>query len=164
MKLLDKYILKTFLVTFFFVVLILLSVITVIDLTDKMDKFAKAHLGAGEIIGYYLDYIPWIGSLLTPITIFIAAVYVCSRMAGHTEVIAMLSSGMSFRRMLVPYFIGATLIAAISFVLNGWVIPNSNKSRLAFEMEYLKSKYYFEKTKHSHPGSFRHIFIYEELQ
>ncbi|WP_276373003.1 LptF/LptG family permease [Chryseolinea sp. H1M3-3] len=145
MKLLDKYILKTFLVTFFFVVLILLSVITVIDLTDKMDKFAKAHLGAGEIIGYYLDYIPWIGSLLTPITIFIAAVYVCSRMAGHTEVIAMLSSGMSFRRMLVPYFIGATLIAAISFVLNGWVIPNSNKSRLAFEMEYLKSKYYFEK-------------------
>jgi lipopolysaccharide export system permease protein len=145
MKLLDKYILKTFLVTFFFVVLILLSVITVIDLTDKMDKFAKAQLGAGEIIGYYLDYIPWIGSLLTPITIFIAAVYVCSRMAGHTEVIAMLSSGMSFRRMLVPYFIGATLIAAISFVLNGWVIPNSNKSRLAFEMEYLKSKYYFEK-------------------
>ncbi len=145
MKLLDKYILKTFLVTFFFVVLILLSVITVIDLTDKMDKFAKAQLNAIEIIGYYLDYIPWIGSLLTPITIFIAAVYVCSRMAGHTEVIAMLSSGMSFRRMLVPYFIGATLIAAISFVLNGWIIPNSNKSRLAFEMEYLKSKYYFEK-------------------
>jgi lipopolysaccharide export system permease protein len=144
-KLLDKYILKTFLVTFFFVVLILLSVVTVIDLTDKMDKFAKAELKALEIIGYYLDYIPWIGSLLTPITIFIAAVYVCSRMAGHTEVIAMLSAGISFRRMLVPYFIGATLIGAISFVLNGWIIPNSNKSRLAFEMQYLKTKYYFEK-------------------
>ena len=145
MKLLDKYILKTFLVTFFFVVLILLSVVTVIDLTDKMDKFAKADLGALDIIGYYLDYIPWIGSLLTPITIFIAAVYVCSRMAGHTEVIAMLSAGISFRRMLVPYFIGATLIGAISFALNGWIIPNSNKSRLAFEMQYLKTKYYFEK-------------------
>ena len=76
MKLLDKYILKTFLVTFFFVVLILLSVVTVIDLTDKMDKFAKAELKAIHILGYYLDYIPWIGSLLTPITIFIAAVYV----------------------------------------------------------------------------------------
>jgi lipopolysaccharide export system permease protein len=145
MKILDKYILKTFLVTFFFVVLILLSVITVIDLTDKMDKFAKAELNALEIIGYYLDYIPWIGSLLTPITIFIAAVYVCSRMAGHSEVIAMLGAGISFRRMLVPYFIGATLIGIISFVLNGWIIPNSNKSRLAFEMQYLKSKYYFEK-------------------
>lgn len=145
MKILDKYILKTFLVTFFFVVLILLTVVTVIDLTDKMDKFAKAELNAGDIIGYYLDYIPWIGSLLTPITIFIAAVYVCSRMAGHTEVIAMLGSGISFKRMLVPYFIGATLVGAISFVLNGWIIPNSNKSRLAFEMQYFKSKYYFEK-------------------
>lgn len=145
MKLLDKYILKTFLVTFFFVVLILLSVITVIDLTDKMDKFAKANLNAGEIFGYYLDYIPWIGSLLTPITIFIAAVYVCSRMAARTEVIAMLSAGISFKRMLVPYFIGATVVGIISFVLNGWIIPNSNKSRLAFEMQYFKTKYYFEK-------------------
>ena len=145
MKLLDKYILKTFLVTFFFVVLILLAVITVIDLTDKMDKFAKAELKAVHIFGYYLDYIPWIGSLLTPITIFIAAVYVCSRMAGHTEVIAMLSAGISFKRMLVPYFIGSALVGVISFVLNGWIIPNSNKSRLEFEMQYLKTKYYFEK-------------------
>jgi lipopolysaccharide export system permease protein len=145
MKILDKYILKTFLVTFFFVVLILLTVVTVIDLTDKMDKFAKAELNAVDIFGYYMDYIPWIGSLLTPITIFIAAVYVCSRMAGHSEVIAMLSSGVSFKRMMVPYFIGATLVGVISFVLNGWIIPDSNKSRLAFEMEYFKSKYYFEK-------------------
>ena len=145
MRLLDKYILKTFLVTFFFVVLILLAVVTVIDLTDKMDKFSKAELKAIDIFGYYLDYIPWIGSLLTPITIFIAAVYVCSRMAGHTEVIAMLSAGISFKRMLVPYFIGATLVGVISFVLNGWIIPNSNKSRLAFEMQYFKTKYYFEK-------------------
>jgi lipopolysaccharide export system permease protein len=145
LKLLDKYILKTFVVTFFFVVLILLSVITVIDLTDKMDKFSKADLNAGLILGYYLDYIPWIGSLLTPITIFIAAVYVTSRMAGHTEIIAMLSAGISFRRMFLPYFVGATLIGVISFVLNGWIIPNSNKSRLEFEMQYLKSKYYFEK-------------------
>jgi lipopolysaccharide export system permease protein len=144
-KLLDKYILKTFLVTFFFVVLILLTVVTVIDLTDKMDKFAKAELDAVAIFGYYLDYIPWIGSLLTPITIFIAAVYVCSRMAGHTEVIAMLSAGISFKRMLLPYFIGATLVGIISFTLNGWIIPNSNKSRLAFEMQYVKTKYYFEK-------------------
>ena len=146
MKLLDRYILKTFLITFFFVVLILLSVITVIDLTDKMDKFAKANLNAGEIFGYYLDYIPWIGSLLTPITIFIAAVYVCSRMAAHTEVIAMLSAGVSFKRMMVPYLIGAFFVGVISFVLNGWVIPNSNKSRLAW-IQYFKSKY-FLKTKH----------------
>jgi lipopolysaccharide export system permease protein len=143
-KLLDKYILKRFLTTFFFVVLILLAVITVIDLTEKMDKFAKAGLTAGQITTYYLDFIPWIGSLLAPITIFIATVYVCSRMAAHTEIIAILSSGISFRRILVPYFIGAALVGIINFALNGWVIPDSNKSRLAFELQYLKSKFYFD--------------------
>lgn len=125
-------------------VLILLAVITVIDLTENMDKFAKAGLKASQIFGYYLDFIPWIGSLLTPITIFIATIYVCSRMAGHTEIIAILSSGVSFRRMLIPYFIGASLVGIINFVLNGWVIPNSNKSRLEFQLQYLKSKFYFD--------------------
>ncbi len=144
MKLLDWYILKRFLSTFFFVVLILLSVITVIDLTEKMDKFAKAQLKAGQIAMYYLDFVPWIGSLITPITIFIATVYVCARMAGHTEIVAILSSGVSFRRFLVPLFIGAAVVAAISFVLNGWIIPDSNKSRLAFELQYIKNKYYFD--------------------
>ena len=124
--------------------LILLAVITIIDLTEKMDKFAKAGLKANEIFGYYLDFIPWIGSLLAPITIFIATVYVCSRMAGHTEIIAILSSGVSFKRLLVPFFIGAGLVGIINFVLNGWVIPDSNKARLEFELMHLKSKYYFD--------------------
>jgi lipopolysaccharide export system permease protein len=144
-KILDKYILKQFLSTFFFVVLILVSVIVVIDLTEKTDKYVKASLTAGQIAAYYGDFIPWIANLLSPITIFIATVYVCARMAAHTEVIAILSNGVSFRRMLVPYFIGAGIIAAISFVLNGWIIPNSNKSRVAFEVQYLRSKYYFDK-------------------
>jgi lipopolysaccharide export system permease protein len=145
MKLLDKYILKQFLSTFFFVVLILLSVVSIIDMTDKMDKFAKAGISTSAILGYYADYIPWIGSLVTPITIFIATVYVCARMAGRTEIIAILSSGVSFKRMLVPYFIGSFVVAVISFILNGWIIPNSNKSRLAFEVQYLKGKFYYDK-------------------
>lgn len=144
MKLLDKYILKRFLTTFFFVVLILLAVITVIDLTEKMDKYARFGLTWMQIIGYYLDFIPWIGSLLAPITIFIATVYVSSRMAAHTEIIAILSSGVSFRRILLPYFLGATLVGGLNFYLNGWVIPNSNKSRLEFEVMYLKAKFYFD--------------------
>lgn len=145
MKLLDRYIIQRFLTTFVFVVLILLAVITVIDITEKIDKYTKAKLGALEIIGYYLNYIPWIGSLLMPITIFIATVYVCSRMASHTEIIAILSSGVSFRRLLVPFFTGALFVAILSFALNGWIIPNSSKARLAFEMQYLKGKYYFDK-------------------
>ena len=145
MKLLDQYILKRFLSTFFFVVVILLSIVTVIDLTEKMDKYARAQLTTLEILGYYKDYVPWIGSLIAPITIFIATVYVCARMAGHTEIIAILSSGVSFRRLLFPFFIGSLIIAVASFVLNGWIIPNSNKSRLAFELEYLQNKFYFDK-------------------
>jgi lipopolysaccharide export system permease protein len=144
MKLLDRYILKRFLSTFFFVVMILLAVITVIDLTDKMDKFSKAGLKASQIFYYYLDYIYWIGSFITPITIFIATVYTCAQMAGRTEIIAILSSGVSFRRFLVPLFIGSFIVAAISFILNGWIIPNSNKRRLAFEMQYLKGKFYYD--------------------
>ena len=145
MRLLDKYILKQFLSTFFFVVVILLAVISVIDMTDKMEKFAKADLSSAEIFGYYLDFIPWIGSLITPITIFIATVYVCSRMAVRTEIIAILSSGVSFRRMLVPFFFGALFVAGLSFVLTGWIIPDSNKTRLAFEVQYLKNKFYYDK-------------------
>jgi lipopolysaccharide export system permease protein len=145
MKILDKYILKTLLSTFFFVVLILLAVITVIDLTEKMDKFAKAGVTSGQIADYYLDYISWIGSFITPITMFIATVYVCARMAGHTEIIATLSSGVSFRRFLLPFLAGAAIIGAISFVLNGWIIPDSNKSRLEFEVQYIKNKYYYDK-------------------
>ncbi len=144
MKILDRYILKTLLSTFFFVVLILLAVITVIDLTEKMDKFAKAGVTSGQIAAYYLDYIAWIGSFITPITMFIATVYVCARMAGHTEVIAVLSSGISFRRFMLPFLVGAVFIGVISFTLNGWIIPNSNKSRLEFEVQHIKNPYYFD--------------------
>lgn len=140
MKLLDRYILRQFLSTYVFVVALLLAVITVIDLTEKTDKYAKAKLGFIEILGYYGNFLPWIAGLITPITVFIATVYVTAKMAGHTEIVAILSSGVSFRRLLLPYFVGAALIAGVSFWLNGWIIPNSNKSRLAFELEYLKPK------------------------
>lgn len=145
MKILDKYILKRFLSTFFFVVLILISIIVVIDITEKIDKYVKHHLTTLQVLGYYRDFVPWVTNLISPITIFIATVYTCARMAAHTEVIAILSSGTSFRRFLLPYFIGAGIIASISFVLNGWVIPNSNKSKLAFEVQYFENKYYFDK-------------------
>src|SRR5688572_8151276 len=159
MKLIDKYILKRFLSTFFFVVLILLAVITVIDLTEKMDKLAKADVTGLQIARYYLDFIPWVGSFITPITIFIATVYVCAQMAGRTEIIAILSSGVSFRRMLVPYFIGAAVVAAVSFVLNGWIIPNSNKRRLAFEVQYLKTRFYFDK-RNIHMQVASNVYLY----
>lgn len=146
MKLIDKYILKKFLGAFIFTVLIIVSIILVIDITEKTDKFAEAALSTSQVVGYYMDFIPWIANFITPLTVFIATVFVTAKMAGHTEIVAILSSGVSFRRMLLPYLIGSTLIALTSFVLTGWIIPNSNKSRVAFEVEYLKSKFYFDKT------------------
>lgn len=142
MKILDRYILKKVLSTFFFVVLILMAIITVIDVTEKMDKFAKNNLDSATILGYYIDFIPWIAGLITPITIFIAIIYVTSRLASHTEIISILSGGVSFRRLLLPYFLASAVIASISFVLNGWVIPAATKSRLAFELRYFNNRYY----------------------
>ncbi|MCW5909944.1 MAG: LptF/LptG family permease [Cyclobacteriaceae bacterium] len=138
MTILDRYIIKKILATFFYVVLILVAIITVIDVTEKIDKFVVNNLSTPRILGYYGDFIPWIAGLIAPITVFITIVYVTSRMAAHTEIIAMLSSGISFRRLLVPYFIAAFIIAALSFYLNGWVIPKSNRERIEFELQYFK--------------------------
>ena len=143
MKILDRYILKKFLTAFFFVVLILVTIICVIDLTEKNDDFIKHNLGFSEIMGYFLAFIPYIANFITPITVFIATVFVTSKMAGNTEIIAILSSGVSFRRMMVPYFIGASIIAVLSFVLTGYILPNANKKRVAFEIEYIKKPFRF---------------------
>lgn len=143
MKILDRYILKKFLSSYIFVVLILIAVTVVIDITEKSDDFMQHQLSFHQIARYYVDFIPWIANLVTPITVFIAAVFVTSKMASHTEIVAILCGGVSFFRMLVPYFIGAILIAAVSFYLNGWVIPNSDKSRVAFLVEYTRKPYNF---------------------
>ena len=138
MTILDRYIIKKILSTFFYVVLILVAIITVIDLTEKIDKFATNNLSTSQVLGYYGDFIPWIAGLISPITVFISIVYVTSRMAAHPEIIAILSSGVSFRRLLAPYFISAAIIGGISFFLNGWIIPKSNQERLEFELQYFK--------------------------
>ncbi|MBX2915615.1 MAG: LptF/LptG family permease [Cyclobacteriaceae bacterium] len=138
MTILDRYIIKKILATFFYVVLILVAIITVIDVTEKIDKFVINNLSTARILGYYADFIPWIAGLISPITVFITIVYVTSRMAAHTEIIAILSSGVSFRRLLLPYFIAAIIIGGISFYLNGWVIPKSNRERIEFELQYFK--------------------------
>lgn len=145
MTILDRYIVKKILSTFFYVVLILVAIITVIDLTEKMDKFAVNNLNTTQILGYYGDFVPWIAGLISPITVFISIVYVTSRMAAHTEIIAILSSGVSFKRLLVPYFIAATIIALLSFYSNGWLIPKSNQERISFEMQYFKKNSQFSR-------------------
>lgn len=144
-KLLDWYILKRFLVTFFFTVLLLISVICVIDLTERLDDFLFSGASFMEVfVDYYLNFIPWIANMLTPILIFISSVFITARMAAQTEFVAMLSSGMSYLRILVPYVIGATMIAILTFYLIGWVIPKANQGRVDFENKYFEDDYTFD--------------------
>jgi len=146
MKILDRYILKKLITTFLFVVFIIVAIIVVIDVTEKIGDFTKPEVPLGRIFQYYADFIPWIANLISPITVFIATVFVTANMAAHTEIISILASGVSFKRMLVPYFGAALIIALVSFYFNGWVIPNANKSRRSFEIEFIEGKFYFSKT------------------
>ena len=108
MSILNKYILKKFLKTFLFVVGILVIVIVVIDFTEKNDKFIKNELTFFEILRYYYGFIPYISSLITPITAFIATVYVTAQLAMRTEIIAILSSGKSLKAIISSFFLWFT--------------------------------------------------------
>lgn len=139
MKRLDWYILRKFLITFFFVVLILVSVILIITYAERNGSFIEHRIPTHQIFGYFLNFAPYIANVITPITVFIAATFVTSRLASHTEIVAILSGGVSYFRFMRPFLIGATVIALISFVLTGWVIPNANKSRILFEIDYFNT-------------------------
>lgn len=139
MKILDRYILKKFLGTFIFVLLLIVAIITLIDITDKHEYFIKHQLSYQEILGYYHAFLPFMTNMVTPITVFITTVFVTSRLAQYTEIIAILGSGCSFLRFMVPYLIGASLITLASFVLTGWVLADANKKRVTFEIEYIDS-------------------------
>jgi len=159
MKKLDWYILKKLLVTFVFVVGMLELIICVIDFTEKNDDFIKNEVSGAQIRDYYLSFMPYIASLLTPITVFIATVLVTARMAAKTEIIAILASGISFKRMMFPYLVGAIIIGASSFYLNSYVIPDANKFRIEFELEYLEDPFY-NTDKHIHFKISEHGYVY----
>ncbi|MCC2547983.1 LptF/LptG family permease [Hymenobacter sp. BT175] len=145
MKLIDKYIIQKFLTAFVFTVVVLVTVICVIDFTEKNDDFIQHNLSAGKIIlEYYVNLFPYFANLLSPITVFIAVVFVTARLAARTEIVAILASGVSFKRLLLPYVMGAVIIAVVSFGLIGWVIPKANKVRVAFEKAYIKLPYRFD--------------------
>jgi lipopolysaccharide export system permease protein len=161
MKLIDKYILKRFLGSFFFVVLVIVAVIVVIDITEKIDDFGEHEdLTLYQIVfDYYLNFIPFIANMITPLTVFIATVFVTAKMAGHTEIVAILSSGVSFRRFMFPYFIGAVIIASLSFYMIGWVIPQSNKEKLRFELQYVKNKFFYDQ-RNTHIQVSPNVYLY----
>lgn len=164
MKKIDWYILKKLLITFVFVVALLELIICVIDFTEKNDNFIRFNVERRLIWLYYLTFIPYLASLLTPITVFIATVFVTAKMAAKTEIVAILASGVSFKRLMLPYLVAAVLIGASSFVLNSYIIPEANKFRISFELEYLKDPFFFS-GKHIHfkigPEGYVYLFRYD---
>ncbi len=149
LKKLDWYILQKIRTAFIFVVILLEVIICVLDYVDKNDDFIKNEVSGELIRKYYVTFIPFIAGLLTPIMIFIATVFTTAKMASKSEIVAILASGISFRRMLFPYLLAGLMIASTSFYLNSYIIPDANKFRIDFELEYLKDPFY-NTDKHIH--------------
>jgi len=143
MNKLDWYIIKKFLGTFFFTLALILLIVIVFDISEKIDDFLESEVTVKSIVmDYYLNFIPYFGNLFSPLFIFISVIFFTSKMANNTEIIAILNSGMSFKRLLKPFIISAFLLGSLSFVLGNFIIPSSNSERINFENKYLKSKRY----------------------
>ena len=141
MKKLDWYIVKKFLGTFFFSISLILIIVIVFDISEKIDDFLRSEVSIKKIVfDYYLNFIPYFGNLFSPLFIFISVIYFTSKMAGNSEIIAMLNSGMSFSRLLRPFVFTSILLATLSFVLGNFIIPETNKTRIDFENKYVKRK------------------------
>ncbi|MDE6771895.1 MAG: LptF/LptG family permease, partial [Muribaculaceae bacterium] len=139
LQILDRYILRQFLGTFMLTLLLMLAVIAMFDITEKLDAFLNAPIGE-TVFDYFMSFLPFLGLQLSPLFVFISVIFFTSKMAGNSEIIAILSSGVSFSRLLRPYMIGAAIIAAGTFVLNNYLIPPTNIKRIAYTNKYVKNK------------------------
>ena len=139
LKILDIYILKKFLGTYFFATILILAVISMFDITEKLDSFLKAPLKE-TLFDYFLSFLPYFAIQLAPLFTFISVIFFTTKLADHSEIIAMLSSGISFNRLMRPYMIGAAVIAALTFVLSNYLIPPTNQKRLDYTNKYVKNK------------------------
>lgn len=139
---LDRYILRKFLGTFFFSILLIICIVIVFDISEKIEDFITHDVPFSEIVfDYYLNFIPYFVNLFAHLFTFIAVIFFTSRMAARTETVAILSAGISFKRFLRPYMIGAAFIAGLTLFLGNWLIPQANKTRLEFESKYIGSRY-----------------------
>lgn len=162
MKKLDWYIIKKFIGTYLFTLLIVILVVIIFDLSEKIDKFAQNNVPLNEIVfQYYGGFIPWILNSFSPLFVFIAAIFFTSQLASHSEIIAMLSSGVSFRRLMAPYMLSAAFICAFSLLMGLYIIPPANQKRLDFENKYIKTQRLVNESRNIHyqiaPGEFVYV-------
>ena len=138
-KILDLYILRKFLGTYLMATILFLAVIAMFDITEKLDAFLTAPLKE-TIFDYFASFLPFFANQLSPLFVFISVIFFTTKMADNSEIIAILASGVSFRRLLVPYMIGATLLAALTFALSNYIIPPTNIDRINYTNKYVKNK------------------------
>lgn len=138
MKKIDRYILSKYLTTFFFCILLMTVIVVVVDVSEKTDDFVKSKLPAWKIFtDYYLGFIPRIDAMLFPLFVFIAVIFFTSKMANRSEVVAILSSGVSFRRFMMPFFAGGLILASLLWWANRYVVPVANKKWGDFDAKYI---------------------------
>ncbi|MEQ8323258.1 MAG: LptF/LptG family permease [Vicingaceae bacterium] len=142
LKKIDRYIIRKFLGTFFFSLGLIIVIVIIFDITERLDDFIEKKAPIREIIfSYYVNFIPYFVNLFSALFVFISVIIFTANMAAKTEIVAILSGGVSFYRMLLPYMLSAVILTALSFYLNNFVIPKANKKRLAFEEMYVKNPY-----------------------
>jgi len=147
---LDRYIIRQFLGTFFFILVVIMLIAVVFDISEKTEDFAKMSAGFQEIVvEFYVNFVIYYSNLFSGLLTFIAVLLFTSRLAHRTEIIAMLSSGVSFPRIMWPYLLAATVLAGMSLFVNHTVLPAANKVRLAFEEEHIRVAYHVDQ-KHIH--------------
>ncbi len=138
---LDRYIISKFLSTFFFALGLISLVAIVIDLAEKIDDFIQNNASTYQLIfDYYIYFIPWFYNLFNNLFVFIAVIFFTSRLALNSEIVAMLAGGVSFRRLLRPFMIAASMLAVLSFFMNTWIIPYCNAQKVDFENQYINGR------------------------
>lgn len=137
----DRYIIAKFLSTYVFLIAIIILIAIIFDFNEKIDKLTQSHASVKKVIlDYYLNFIPYFSNLFSPLFVFIAVIFFTSKLADNSEIIAMKSAGMSYKRLLRPYMISAAIIALSSFLLGAYVIPRGNVAKVNFENTYIKKK------------------------
>ena len=139
LKRLDIYVIGKFLGTYFFSIILILSIAVVFDVTEKIDDFYEHNATFQAIVfDYYLSFLPYYAYLFTPLFTFISVIFFTSKMANDTEIVAILASGVSFNRLMRPYLIASLVITVFAFLLGAFVIPNSTEKLISFEKKYIE--------------------------
>jgi lipopolysaccharide export system permease protein len=137
----DWYIIKKFLGTYFFAIALIISIAVVFDVNEWIDNFINNKAPVKAIIfDYYANFIPYFSNLFSPLFVFISVIFFTSKLAENSEIIAMMSTGLSFKRLLRPYMISAAIISVLTYGMGAYVIPKGNVTRLNFEDKYKKKK------------------------